>query len=1034
MVHNLKTRFLAAAGAVFAVLTIVSSVVTIGQAYAEAGNEGGIEGGACGDWWDTCFGATWQYYETTEDTVTIPGNSNVSGGTVRGCGQYGGYYRLALATHRGGVRQAVTSGGKSITQYGLIQVYKIYHNNWTRAGAESPHPNLVAFRENDQWGVGWNKAKSLFDVARENNATNGFEWREVSWFCYDKKWDSPTTEFQSKSKVMSGGASSESLAWDQNAQDLEVQADENNQATVSFTHRLRYNTNDLTGNYNPASTVYTITIDDGSGGPWGGTWQTPGARAAESPTLPENATISTTVTLGENEESKRVCSKISYTTKTLSWSDTDPHTMVPKNDIGQTEACAVIKKTERVIEGVGQVEFWSQSAVESVDEPGKDIANHKEWTKEKTTGDKVTLQLSTDFNNAKVNFEHGISYEVVFAEGKAPGPNDTVELGNMKTNWTVNLAAGGTSTGTYTIPSITSSGSLSIVSTTSNHTVNIPSPGYAEEKITYQKKVVPIKREEKKDGPCKVNGQIVSYTCSWDPKRYRYYAEENAGSGRGDSAARIEYVNPNEPNDNNGKPSSSGGANGGPMYAGESVGMVWRGYAEPKEARRIIEDRSVAFEVMYNKAYSAAAVAGDINSNLKYPNRSKFDPCQYWNQAIKLGTFRFGSSGCATVSAATRTFSDWSSPHTSTYSQTMVVPDYVGDKYCNSFAFRWRYYYGVKRNSDGGNFVWRPEADENRFTYWTHYDAACRTIAKKPSEATWNGGVFAKGSIMTALASRYNNPVIGATASGYPNASFGSWSEHLGVANGTIGNPLNVRGSGFGTGSSLAFGSGIIGVGVGLNSPLTISNDTTLGMAAITPNPTLVSRLGDYLGNLTGTTLTLTDSVVEIYNGSFGTASNSVGGTYGDVYQLPQNIIYAPNATEVKIHSDVTTINAWIIAPNATINTCAEFQESSHTGSAHDGTETRPDATHICDNPLRVNGPVIANTLKLNRTGGADITNDGSMYTTTFGSTYTDDWQKYTPAEVFNLSADVYLWAYAQAGRYGSSYTEAYSRELPPRY
>ncbi len=41
---------------------------------------------------------------------------------------------------------------------------------------------------------------------------------------------------------------------------------------------------------------------------------------------------------------------------------------------------------------------------------------------------------------------------------------------------------------------------------------------------------------------------------------------------------------------------------------------------------------------------------------------------------------------------------------------------------------------------------------------------------------------------------------------------------------------------------------------------------------------------------------------------------------------------------------------------------------------------------------------------------------------------------RFSPAEIFSLGADDYLWAYAQAGRYNSSYTDAYTRELPPRY
>jgi len=1007
-------------------LLLLSSLVSIGRVVAEAGDEGGVNGGNCGDWWDTCFGTTWQYYTTDQDKIAIDSGKHVTGGTIEGCAQYGGYYRLGLATHRNGVRQEVTiKGGEKITQFGLIQVYKIYHNNNTRVGAESSSPNLIAFREKDTWGISWDKAKSLFDVAERNNATNGFKWREVSWFCYDKKWDSPTTKFQSKSKVESGGASSESLTWDQNAQDLEVKADENGNATVNFSHKLRYDTAELEGKYNKASTDYTITVDNDGGGPWRGTWETDGNKPAESSTLPQNASVSVPVALGETEESKRVCSKISYKTKTLNWDDSDPHSMVAKGDTGQTEACAVVKKTEKKVEGTGQVEFWSQSSVESVDEAGKDIANHKEWTKDKTTGDKVTLQLSTDYNQGKVNFTHGLSYEVTFAEGMEPGENDTVELDNMKTKWTVNRASGGTETGTFKIPSISSSTALSIVyDKTKNYQVNIPSPGNAEEKITYEKKIVPIKREEKKDAPC--NTDPETNDCSWNPKRYRYYAEENTGSGKGDSAARIEYVNPNEPNEDNGHPSSDGKANGGPMYAGESSGMTWRGSAEPIAARRIIEDRSVAFEVPYGKDYRESYVEGDIRDNLKHPNRSKLDPCVYWNQFTKLGRFRSDLNGCAIVWAGTRVYGGgiYGAPaHKPTYSQTMVIPDYVGDKYCNSFGFRWRYFYGVKWATDGGDFTWRPESDDNRFTYWTHYDAACRTIAKKPSVAVWNGGVVTSGGIMVAeLASRYENPVIGAMASGFSDASFGSWTEHLAAARGEIKN--------FGSGGSLTFGSGASSVSTSSNSPLTIRNDVILGGSEIPPNPTLVSRLSDYLKNvpkieLTGSSVEITKAIAD------STLANS---SFDDVYQLSQNIIYAPNATELKINKDVTQINAWIIAPDATIDTCPVFQKSSNTDMRHDGTETRPDWGHACDNPLRINGPVIAKSLKLNRTGGADITNDGNSYTTVFQPIYSDDWQKYTPAEVFNLSADTYLWAYAQAGRYGSSYSEAYSRELPPRY
>lgn len=65
--------------------------------------------------------------------------------------------------------------------------------------------------------------------------------------------------------------------------------------------------------------------------------------------------------------------------------------------------------------------------------------------------------------------------------------------------------------------------------------------------------------------------------------------------------------------------------------------------------------------------------------------------------------------------------------------------------------------------------------------------------------------------------------------------------------------------------------------------------------------------------------------------------------------------------------------------------------------------------------------------MDLRRSFGSDplVTRHG-----TFGSAS----NKHAAGEVFNLCADTYLWAYAQAGRYDSSYTESYSRELAPRY
>ncbi|OYW84163.1 hypothetical protein B7Z17_04525, partial [Candidatus Saccharibacteria bacterium 32-49-10] len=68
-----------------------------------------------------------------------------------------------------------------------------------------------------------------------------------------------------------------------------------------------------------------------------------------------------------------------------------------------------------------------------------------------------------------------------------------------------------------------------------------------------------------------------------------------------------------------------------------------------------------------------------------------------------------------------------------------------------------------------------------------------------------------------------------------------------------------------------------------------------------------------------------------------------------------------------------------------------------------------------CGEPLRVNGPIIANHLYLRRTHGSERES------------------RNTPAEVLNLRPDTYLWAQDYFGRSNSVRTD-YVRELPPRF
>ncbi len=87
-----------------------------------------------------------------------------------------------------------------------------------------------------------------------------------------------------------------------------------------------------------------------------------------------------------------------------------------------------------------------------------------------------------------------------------------------------------------------------------------------------------------------------------------------------------------------------------------------------------------------------------------------------------------------------------------------------------------------------------------------------------------------------------------------------------------------------------------------------------------------------------------------------------------------------------------------------------------------------------------INGPIIANELLLNRTGGAhqgDVKITGSSATSCslarLDLCNLADNGSATPAEIINLRPDIYLWAYSQLNRYTQA-TTTYSREQAPRY
>lgn len=163
---------------------------------------------------------------------------------------------------------------------------------------------------------------------------------------------------------------------------------------------------------------------------------------------------------------------------------------------------------------------------------------------------------------------------------------------------------------------------------------------------------------------------------------------------------------------------------------------------------------------------------------------------------------------------------------------------------------------------------------------------------------------------------------------------------------------------------------------------------------------------------------------------STGNAPTCYASSYDNIAQIPQTIIIAHN---IHIDPSVENIDAWLIAGynggSGIIDTCYGYEPGDNLNA------------DVCNKQLKVNGPVFAKTIRLNRTYGAGSEElADKQYRYSSSGAIMDSWSTLSPnptsidsAEIFNLRADAYLWAYAQAQRFSQAVT-TYSRELAPRY
>ncbi len=130
--------------------------------------------------------------------------------------------------------------------------------------------------------------------------------------------------------------------------------------------------------------------------------------------------------------------------------------------------------------------------------------------------------------------------------------------------------------------------------------------------------------------------------------------------------------------------------------------------------------------------------------------------------------------------------------------------------------------------------------------------------------------------------------------------------------------------------------------------------------------------------------------------------------SYNSISEIPQSILIAK---KIIIKDYVTYLDTWLIADE--IITCDPNPGWNNTVDEKDIN------TKNCNQQLTINGPVMTKNLKLYRT---------------YGTGFHDGYNRLaSPAEIFTMGPEVYLWSYNQAQRYSQA-TTTYARELAPRY
>lgn len=310
----------------------------------------------------------------------------------------------------------------------------------------------------------------------------------------------------------------------------------------------------------------------------------------------------------------------------------------------------------------------------------------------------------------------------------------------------------------------------------------------------------------------------------------------------------------------------------------------------------------------------------------------------------------------------------------------------AGTRYCAALSIS-----PYKMNSNQNQAEQAKQEREN--LEWRHSAPICIKLVKKPKVQFWGNGVYSRSGVRTSL-------------SPTKHGVLGSWVEYEALSGMKIKD--------FRTESSQS------------TQKLAIEDYSSKGSFG-QGGTSIDSLISNISSKFPKKNFENANTKIEVYNDSHKQlgviwADKQTRVIYGKNIRISSDIVNADRAVssdsdfrqiiiiadgDITIDQGVKRVDAWLIA-RGVINTCAV-----------NGAQNVNDVNmKNCDNQLRIRGGTVSRNIRLWRTAGSDGTTKDTLT---------------NPAEIFNQSADTYLWAQAQSGSEGKIVT-TYTKELPVRY